>query len=293
MKKRQIRGIISGPVAPFRADGELDEETLRRHLRFLIEGDVHVLLAGTIVGEFPSLSLEERKKIIDVIVDETNNKVPVYSGAGGSDFRQALSLMKYGEDAGADGIFLIPPAGYTLSVGEVYDYAKSLTTATDLPVMLYNTASSNISPSMYKKLIAEANNIDSVKESNQAQLPEVTREVGDKIAVLTSKDDLFLESALSGAAGVASVLSALAPRTMVELYEAFESKDIRRAAEIQYKIMPISKFMLSEGMSAPLKAGLEMLGIPAGSVRKPHLPLSEEKREALRSMMKDLELLKE
>jgi 4-hydroxy-tetrahydrodipicolinate synthase len=289
--KTIIRGIISGPIAPFTPQDELDEQALRGHINWLIDGGVHVLLAGTIVAEFPSLSFEERKVLINTLVDETNGRVPVFSAAGGSDHKQALALIRHGEDTGVDGIFLIPPYLYTLSQEEIYDHTKSLCEATDLPVLIYNTPAANISPGTYRRLVEKVDNISGVKESNQSQLLDVVNSVGDKIAVLTSKDPQTLESLIYGAKGCASILSAIAPRKTVDLYEAFERKDLMKAAEIQRETIALGSFLVSEGISAPLKAGLEMLGMRGGPVRKPHLPISSEKKEVLRSMLRDLGLL--
>ena len=287
----KVYGIISGPVSVFDERDRIDEQAIRQQIDFLIGGGVHLLLAGTIVAEFPSLSFDERKLLVDIIVDQVRRRVPVYAATGGSDYRQALELIKHAEDAGADGMFLIPPYLYSLTNAEMFDYTKALCLATKLPVMLYNIASNNITPAMYKQLSEEAGNIDSIKESNQGQLADVAKAVGDHIAVLTGKEPYLVETLSVGGHGCASVLSALTPKLVVEVYDAFRRGDTGQAAALQAKLTPIANFILSGGISAPLKAGLTILAMNVGHVRKPRLPLSEAQVRVLESMLLDLEVI--
>jgi 4-hydroxy-tetrahydrodipicolinate synthase len=292
---KKLEGIVGGLVAAFDKDGKLKEDALREIVNHLIEGGVAGLLTNGHISEEPSLDLDEKKKIIKILVDEANNKVPVFGGTGGNNYKQALALLKFEEDIGVDVIFVIPPCGWNLSTEQVYEYIQTIATSTDLPVSIFNApgfCSANIDPLTYKKLIRGAHNIVATKEANQLQLAEVVSQVGDKISVFNSKDMYILETLLLGGAGCMSPLSCIAPKPAVELYEAFKSGDLKKAAEIQHKIIPIGNFILTQGLCACVKAALEMLGFPTGPPRKPLSPLSDEKKSILRSMLEELKLLK-
>jgi 4-hydroxy-tetrahydrodipicolinate synthase len=294
MQKNKFKGIIPAVVTPFAEDAELDEETLREHLRFLIKNGVHGLMVNGSTGEAENLSSEERKRVIKIAVEEAGGKIPVIAGTGTPSTKKTIELTKDAKDMGADAVMVVTPFYLIPNEEGLIKHYKSVVEAVDIPVILYNIpphTKVNLTPSIIEKLCKEAPNIVGLKDSygNLSQFAETVKLVGDKISVLAGCDDLLLPSFILGAAGAIIALGNIAPAMTVQMFNLVQKGEIKQAKEIYFKLLPIAKAIGSEfNFPAPVKEALKLLGRSAGSTRSPIVPLAKQERANIEEALKYL-----
>lgn len=294
--KLKLKGIIPALITPFTPDHEINQEGLRENVRFLLENGVHGLLAIGGTGEFTALSDGERKRVIDIVVDETNGKVPVLVGILSPGIGQSLDLARYAEDAGADAVMLLTPYYVHGTEKGIYDYYKFISDKIAIPIVLYNIpprTQINLSPSLVSRLV-EIENIVGIKQCNRdlSQTSEIIRLVRDKMifSTLTGEDDLMFPSLMLGARGGVLASANLVPHIWIDAFRAFEKGDIEGVRNIHFKLAPLFKALFAETNPGPLKEALRMVGKPSGPVRLPLRPVSDETKKILREAMIPLEL---
>ena len=293
-----LKGTFVVAVTPFKSNEELDLEALKENIDFYIENGIHGVVATGSTGEFASLSLEEHKKVIEVVVDRVNGRVPVLAGTGACATKRVIELTKFSEDVGADGAMIIPPFYTKPSDDEIYAHYKSISEAVDIPIMLYNnpwTSKVDMQPNLIAKL-AELNNVRYVKESSGdvTRIWKIINLTGGKMTVFCGADNLALESFLMGAKGWICVAANIFPKHMSRLFElACKENKIEEAKTLYMKLLPLLNFLEETGKFIQLaKAGLEILGRKAGPPRKPLLPASEEEKEELKRIMEKISCIR-
>jgi 4-hydroxy-tetrahydrodipicolinate synthase len=287
-----LKGIVTPLITPFKANEDIDVEGYKRNIDFQVENKVHGLVCLATAGESASLSFEEKKKLIDVAVDQTNDRIPLLIGTGGTEMRETMALTKYSEDAGADCIFLITPYFYKFTQNEIIDYMKTVANSVDLHVLIYNStyAGCPLDPRAIKEL-CEVDNIKSLKEGNVLQMVEVIRETRGRLNVFTSRDTYLFDCLALGGAGAIAFAANVAPKMLVELYDNYLKNNIEKAREMQFKLLPLILKLVSRSYPAPLKAAMNMLGMAAGPPRAPLTPLSKEEMSGLKRELQSLALL--
>jgi len=289
------RGIIPAMVTPFDDNDRVNEKVLRRLVRYLIEGGVHGIFAIGSQGEFYALDKEEKKKIIETVVDEVNGKVPVYAGTGAITTKEAITLTQIAEKAGADAVSVITPFFISPSQEELYEYYLSIAKSTNLPVLLYNNPGRtgvNLSAELVERL-SKIDNIVGIKDSsgNLTLTTEYIRTTPDNFSVLCGRDTLIFATLLSGGKGSIAATANVVPKLVVEIYEAFVNGDIEKARKAQFKLAPLRLAFNLGSFPIVVKEALNLIGINVGSARAPIKSLSEDKKETLKSVLKELGLL--
>ncbi|MEM3627395.1 MAG: 4-hydroxy-tetrahydrodipicolinate synthase [Candidatus Bathyarchaeia archaeon] len=295
---KKFEGTFVVAVTPFTSNEELDLEALKENVDYYIENGVHGVVVAGSTGEFAVLSLEEHKKIMEVVADRVNGRVPVIAGTGACATRRVIELTKYAKDVGADGAMIIPPFYTKPKENELYEHYKSIAEAVDLPIMLYNnpwTSKVDMQPSFIAKL-AEINNISYVKESSSdaTRIWRIINLTKGKMTVFCGADNLALESFLMGAKGWVCVAANMFPRHTSRLYElACKENKIEEARKLYMELLPLLNFLEETGKFCQLsKCGLEILGRKAGPPRKPLLPVTEEEKQELKQIMKKIQTIK-
>ncbi|MEM2906130.1 MAG: 4-hydroxy-tetrahydrodipicolinate synthase [Candidatus Bathyarchaeia archaeon] len=294
---RELRGIIPALVTPFTSSDEVDNEALRRLVEFVLDHRVHAVMTTGGNGEFPHLTSEERRRVLEVVVDEVNGRIPVIACTATCSTKEAVALSLHAKDAGADAVILTPPYYFGLPDESLYNHYVAVAERSGLPVVVYNNpvyAGHNISPRLMARL-AEVEGIIGLKQSNSdiSETLEIIRFVGEKIAVLTGIDSQLFPVLAIGGRGVFSTAACVIPGLMVEVYDAYQSGDIAKARELHLKLQALNRFFEYEpGYVAPCKEALSMLGIPCGDVRAPLPRLTQREREDLKAALEQLGLLK-
>lgn len=278
--------LITAMVTPFDERGEIDFDATKNLLEHLIKtGTDAVVVAGT-TGESPTLSTEEKLELFSFVIKEANGRIPVIAGTGTNNTKASIELTKEAEKLGADGIMLVAPYYNRPNQDGLYAHFKAIAEETDLPIMIYNIpgrTACNIEVDTIVKL-SEIDNIVSVKEAsgNLDAMAEIIERTKDGFVLYSGDDSLTLPVLAIGGKGIVSVASHIVGDAMKEMIEAFNRGDIEKAGAIHRKLLPTFKALFSAPSPAPLKAVLNLTGIPVGDVRLPLVPLNEEQVEALK-----------
>jgi len=292
---KKLEGVYTAQVTPFTKDYELDEETLRNHVNYLIQCGMHGLVTTAGCGEFVNLSDDERKRVLEVTIEEAKGRLPVIMGVLSINKRHALSLIKFAKKSGADGALVPPPYYIKPSMEGVYTYFKELAEESGLPIILYNIPGRtgiNLDPDLVRRL-ADVKGIVGLKECNRdlTHFCEVVRAGGDKFSVLAGDDDYLYGGLLHGAKGAIMAGSNLAPEASLKIYEEFCKGNIDEARKAHFRLLPLIKAWLIQNHPGPLKEGMAMVGRPVGPARKPLHQMTDKERATLREALKGLGML--
>jgi 4-hydroxy-tetrahydrodipicolinate synthase len=213
--RRHWTGVGTALVTPFKKDGSLDEQGVRRLARRQIDAGVHFLSPCGTTGEAPTLSTEEKVRIVEIVVTEAAGQVPVLAGAGGYDTREVIHTMRLMEKAGANGYLSVTPYYNKPTQEGLYQHYKALAESTSLPIVVYNVPGRtgvNVEPQTLLR-ISELSNVVGVKEAsgNVSQMCEICASVRHDFIVLSGDDALTLPLMAVGGHGVISVASNVAP----------------------------------------------------------------------------------
>lgn len=291
----QPKGIIPAMVTPLDENGELKEGALRKLTNYLIDGGVHGLFAVGSQGEFFSLRADQKKRIIEIVVEETNGRVPVYAGTGAVTTREAIELTKIAESAGAQAVSVITPYFINPNETELFEHYTAIARSTSLPVILYsNPARTGVSLSPdFVVRASKVDNIVGIKDSSGdlTLTAEYIRRTSEDFAVLAGRDTLIYATLAYGGKGSVAATANVAPKLVVEIYEAFVAGDHKRALEAQYRLAPLRLAFSFGTFPVVIKEALNMIGIDAGYTVKPVGTMTEAKREELREVLKGMGLL--
>ncbi len=289
-----FEGILTALATPFR-DGEVDEPALRDLVDLQIESGIAGLVPCGSSGESATLSHDEHRRVVDIVVEAAGGRVPVVAGTGSNATREAIDLTQHAKQAGADGALLLSPYYNKPTQEGIYQHYAAIAEATRFPLILYNIpgrTASNISPDTVGRL-AELDFIVGIKEAcgDIDQIAHVVAACPDDFSVLSGDDSFTLPLLAVGGSGCISVTSNLAPRKMIELAESFASGDSARAREIHFGLLPLFDILFCETNPIPLKAALELMGRMDGEVRLPLTPITEPNRQRLQVVLKDQGIL--
>lgn len=283
-------------VTPFnRSDGNLNETALRKLTNHLIDGGVHGLFVVGSQGEFWALSADEKKRAFEVVLDETNGRVPVYAGTGGITTREVVALTQLAESAGIDCVSVLSPFFLKPTEEELYTHYRDVASSTKLPVLLYgNPARTGVqlSPGLVSRL-AEIDNIVGIKDSS-AQL-ELTMQyilgTSDDFAVIMGRDSLIFAALMAGAKAAIAATGNVVPKLVVQIYENFKKGNLDAAKKAQFELFPLRAAFSWGTFPVVIKEALDMMGIEAGPARSPAGPMSEQRRKELKVLLKDMGVL--
>jgi 4-hydroxy-tetrahydrodipicolinate synthase len=289
-----FKGVIPALITPFKDDGSVDFEGLKRNVEFLVDRGVDAVVPCGSTGESATLSHEEHVKVIEATVEASD--VPVIAGTGSNNTLEAIELTKMAEDVGADAAMVICPYYNKPTDDGLIQHFQAIANATNLPIVMYNVpgrTGRNIPPKVVSTL-AKTDNIVGIKEASGdlMQIAEIIRLTKDEEFVLLSGDDGLTLPILSiGGMGVISVAANVAPTHMKEMVDSFFSGNIDKAKELHYTLMPLFKALFVETNPIPVKKACELIGLAGGKPRLPLVELSVKHEELLRSVLSDLGVL--
>jgi 4-hydroxy-tetrahydrodipicolinate synthase len=289
-------GIIPALVTPFTKAGEIDETGSRWLCRNAIDSGVHGVICVGSLGEFPCLTDEERERVIRIVVDEANGKVPVIAGVGSPSTKLAILLAKKAEDLGADAVEVLAPFYYNIRDDAVFAHYEKLAGSIDLPVIIYNfpaVTKVTMSAALVARL-AEIPNIIAIKNSVDSliHLKQViwsTRYLRKKepFTVLCGIEDYLIPGLLLGARGTVSGFGNFIPKVLVQIYEACSKGHVTEASELYNRIVaPLKELAPPPEPIGALKAGASLMGPINTNVRLPLLDPPAGTRAKMRAILK-------
>lgn len=281
--------LSTAMVTPFDHKGHIDFAKTTQLVHHLIEtGTESIVVAGT-TGESPTLSKEEKIALFQHVVKVVDKRVPVIAGTGSNNTYASVELTKKAEQLGVDGIMLVAPYYNKPNQEGMYQHFKTIAEATNLPVMVYNIpgrSAVNIAPETIIRL-AEIPNIVAAKEASGDlnAMTKIIANTSSDFLVYSGDDSLTLPALSIGCAGVVSVASHVVGREMQQMISAFLEGNIKEAASLHQRLLPIMQGLFAAPSPAPVKTALQMKGFNVGSVRLPLVPLTEEERLTLSKLL--------
>lgn len=290
--------VLTAMVTPFTSGGEIDAPAVSNLVDYLFShGSDGLVVCGT-TGEAPTLSLGEKRRMFELVKEAARGRGAVIAGTGTNDTRDAVEMSKMAEDIGVDGLLVVTPYYNKPSQEGLYRHFRTVAEAVSLPVMLYNVpgrTSVNIEASTVVRLARDVPNIVALKEAggNMLQITDVVAGVPDGFAVYSGEDGLTLPMLALGARGVVSVTSHLVGTDLQAMIRAFQAGSHAEAFRLHARMLPIVRacFQPTTPSPVPLKAALNMLGIPVGPPRLPLVGATDREREIMRTALAGYGLL--
>ena len=282
-------------ITPFKSDGSIDEQALRRFVDFQISGGVDMLLPCGTTGEGATLDDSETDRVLEIVLDQSRRRVPVILGAGSNSTAKAVQMTKRAKRLGADGVLSVGPYYNKPTQQGFYEHFKAIAEADDIPVIVYNVpgrTGSNIETKTMLRL-AEIANIVAVKEAsgNLGQIMDIIRDRPSDFRVLSGDDALTLAVIALGGDGVVSVVSNETPAMMSALTNAALDGSLGKARELHYKLLPLMNVNFIESNPIPVKAALAMMGLLEENYRLPMVRITAANRDKVSQIVEALGLL--
>lgn len=278
-------------VTPMKADGAVNFDKLGELIEFQIANHTDSIIITGTTGEASTLSEAEHIDCIKYAVDKTAGRIPVIAGTGSNCTETAIYLTKEAEKAGADGALIVTPYYNKATQKGLVKHFSTIADSTSLPIILYSVASRtgvNITPATVKAVHDACKNVVAIKEAsgNISQVADILNATQGDVDVYSGNDDQIVPILSLGGKGVISVLSNICPQETHDICAKFFSGDVKGAAELQIRALPLIHALFSEVNPIPVKAALNLMGMEVGGLRLPMTPMEAENEAKLLEAMK-------
>jgi 4-hydroxy-tetrahydrodipicolinate synthase len=288
-------GSIVALVTPFHPDRSLDEETLRQLVDWHIESGTNGIVPCGTTGESATLSHEEHRQVVKIVVEQANGRIPVIAGAGSNCTREAVELTEFAKEVGADAVLSISPY-YNKPMPEgMFQHFKAVD-AVGIPIVAYNVPSrtgKNMPAATTLRLARELNNVVAVKEASGdiAQAMKIVQHAPDGFHVLSGEDALTFPMMSIGVKGCISVVANEIPAEFSRMINSALEGDWETARKIHYKHLDLMDYNFVETNPIPVKTALGLMKKINPTMRLPLTPMDHDNLELIRSEIQDLGLM--
>ena len=294
MKSIEIKGIIPPILTPMNDDESINVTELRNQVNRMIDGGVHALFCFGTNGEGYILSKEEKKLVLQTVIEECNHRVPVYAGTGCISTKETIEQSKMAMDMGADALSIITPSFAAASQEELYTHYAAVASAVDMPIVLYNIPARTgnaLSPATVGRLAA-IENIVGAKDSsgnfsNILGYIENGRKANPNFSMLSGNDQLIIWTLLAGGNGGIAGCANVYPHTMASVYDLFMEGKIEEAKKANASIQSFRACFKYGNPNTIVKTATAMLGYNVGKCRAPFNQIPDEGIEALKKVLKE------
>ena len=285
----RLSGCGTALVTPFTASGAVDEPALRALVDWQIASGVHFLVPCGSTGEAATMTVAEQCRVVEIVVEQVNGRMPVLAGAGSNDTARAIAQSREMQSAGATHLLHVSPMYNKPPQRGLIAHFTAIAAATELPVILYNVpgrTGGNIDAHTTLAL-SRVPNIGGIKEAsgNLGQIMEILRERPPDFTVLSGDDGFTVAVMAAGGDGVVSVTSNVAPRDVSRLTECLQAGDVAAARRINERLAPWTSAAFIESNPIPAKAALALMGKIQNVLRLPLVPLRPELEPAVRASL--------
>lgn len=298
---QSIKGIMPASLTMFDRDGEIDEPATARHIEYLLSSGVHGLVAAGTSGEFIAMTVQERMRVIELIVDTVSGRVPVVAATGHYSTRLTIDMTQQAERMGAAAVLLILPYFQNPPKRSIIEHYRAVRHNTDLPLLIYNNPQSAASVeltardlcSLWQEGVAQG-----VKSTFASVVPvhDLLHLCDETFRVIYGSFQSPMEALLGGAHGWISGFLNFLTRDCVALYEACAAGDVAEARRV-WNFLLRFKQLYTHQLLGPIndlaiyRAGLELMGQTGGYSRLPFEPLTSSQRDQLEALMKEQHIL--
>jgi 4-hydroxy-tetrahydrodipicolinate synthase len=289
-------GSFVALVTPFR-NGKIDEAKLRELVELHASSGTDGLVPCGTTGESPTLSHDEHKRVVEVVVDAARKRMKILAGTGSNSTSEAVDLTRHAEKAGADGALVVNPYYNKPTQEGLYRHFRAVAESVAIPIVVYNIqgrTAVNVETATMARLVKDVRNVRGVKEASGSldQMSQVIAACGPEFSVLSGDDNVTLPLMAIGGHGVISVIANILPRETAEMVHAALEGDIKRARELHYRLFPLARAAFLETNPIPIKEAMAMAGMLEPEFRLPMCRMSDANRETLRGVLRPYGLVK-
>lgn len=293
MTEKIAHGIIAAMITPLDENSNINEAELRNQVDRQINAGVSGVFTLGTNGEGYILNHDEKLKVMKIVVDEANHRVPIYAGTGCVSTQDTIQLSKEAQKIGVDALSIITPSFAKASQEELYRHYKAIDAAVDLPILLYNIPARTgnaLEPKTVARL-ADLKNVVGVKDSsgnfdNILQYIELTRDK-DNFSVISGNDALILWTLQAGGTGGITAVANVLPEVMVSIYQKWSAGDFKGAQKAQDSIRPLRNCFKLGNPNTIIKRSTNIIGYPVGKTRAPFNYLSDEANKVLETTLRE------
>ena len=292
-----FKGSNVALLTPFKND-KLDEEAYVSLIHFHLKNGTSGLVPAGTTGESPTLSHEEHQRVIELCVRESNGKIPVIAGTGSNSTSEAISLTKFAEKAGANGVLVVTPYYNKPTQEGLYQHYKAINDNCGIPIIIYNIPSRSVIDMNVDTMarLYELKNIAGVKDAT-GDLDRATKEkekMGKEFILLTGEDGSALEFNMRGGHGCISVTANIAPKLCSDFQKFSLSKnnnEIKEAERINDLLQPVHKSLFIESNPSPVKYAAKLLNLCSDEVRLPLVKVTSSTKESIKNALVSAKLI--
>lgn len=284
-------------VTPMKANGEVNYEAFAKNIEFQIENNTDAIIVCGTTGEASTLSHEEHLDVIRFCVKQVAGRIPVIAGTGSNCTETAVYLSQEAEKAGVDGLLIVTPYYNKATQKGLKEHYTIIANAVKVPIILYNipgrTGGVNLLPETIVSLCEENENIVGVKDAtdNFGQLAKLMAIAKGKVDVYSGNDNEIVPMMSLGAKGVISVLSNIAPQQTHDICAKYLEGDVVESARLQLEAIELVNALFCEVNPIPVKKAMNLMGLEAGTLRRPLTEMEDDNAKKLEKAMKEYGLL--
>lgn len=284
MPELLFRGTAPALVTPFTEDGRIDEAALRRLIDVQIDGGVEALVVLGTTGENPTVTAEERRRVVDLALAQAAGRVPVVVGTGTNDTAQSVTFSKEAVAAGADALLVVGPYYNKPTPAGLLRHVSMIAEAAEAPILLYNVpgrTGSNITAETTLRIAEAVPAVFGIKEASGdlAQVSDLIAQRPEGFGVYSGDDDITLPMLALGADGLVSVIANALPGPVSEMVRLGLRGDLEGARRLHFRLLAAMRASFFESNPGPIKAVLAEMGLCREDVRAPLAPVTEATRE--------------
>jgi 4-hydroxy-tetrahydrodipicolinate synthase len=290
---KEIKGIGVPLITPFSADESLNEKAVRVMVKYMLDNGIHGLFPAGSTGESYALSFDDKKRIMEITLEENNGRAWTMMGTGTITTRESVEQTKWAEKAGVDSVSVITPYFIAPTDEEMIDHYVAICEATSLPVFAYNNpgrAGVAIKPAVMTAVATRCANFAGVKDSSGdlSNSMAYIAATPARFKVFMGRDTIIYAALSCGCVGAVAATANVVPELVVGIYEAYMAGDMALSLERQKALAPLRDAFGWTTFPGIIKDALNLMGMPAGPSRSPIKPIAGAKKEQLAAVLKKL-----
>lgn len=287
----KFQGTGVALVTPFEANGKIDFLALGRIIEHVVGNGVEYLVVLGTTGESVTLTKEEKKKVLEFVIDANRSRAGIVMGIGGNNTAEIIETLQKQDITGINGILSVSPYYNKPNQEGIYHHYKALAAECPLPIILYNVpgrTGSNITAATTLRIAKDCKNVVAIKEAsgNLSQIMEIIKNKPDGFDVISGDDNLTFSMIALGAVGVISVVAQAYPRQFSDMVRHCLAGHFDEARELHYKLHDFINYLFADGSPGGIKAALEIMGLCKPHQRLPLVPVNDEVYRLIREFIK-------
>lgn len=295
MSRLNLRGMGVALITPFKEDESVDYDALSHLVDYQLQNGTDYLVVLGTTAETPTLTEDERRQILDLVISKVNGQIPIILGEGGNNTSAIVNKLKKNDYYGIDGILSVVPYYNKPSQEGIYQHYKAIAEASKLPVILYNVPGRtgvNMSADTTLRLAGEFRNIIAVKEAsgNMSQMDEIIKRKPQYFDVISGDDGVTFPLITLGAIGVISVIGNAFPKEFSRMTRLALEGDYQSALTIHHSFSELFNLLFVDGNPAGVKSMMSMMGYIQNKLRLPLVPTRINTYEKIREVLIELNI---